>query len=180
MSRRSPAAEPRQPSRRARAGIGRPGCATRPAAVRGLGAGTLRHRGASCCCWRSSRSGCSAVTSAAAAIGRRRRWRSCRGVLAGMMRRPWAWYAGTVLQGLLLLAGLLHWSLFVLGVIFGLVWATCCTSAGRSSADRARQPDGPTAGSARHWVIAMSWPSGSRNAAAHSSSFAPRLTARGA
>ncbi|GAA3785225.1 DUF4233 domain-containing protein [Micromonospora maritima] len=44
-------------------------------------------------------------------------------VLAGMMRRPWAWHAGTVLQGLLLLSGLLHWSLFVLGVIFALVWA---------------------------------------------------------
>ena len=44
-------------------------------------------------------------------------------VLAGMMRRPWAWHAGTVLQGLLLLAGLLHWSLLVLGVIFALVWA---------------------------------------------------------
>ncbi|MFF5176121.1 DUF4233 domain-containing protein [Micromonospora sp. NPDC000089] len=44
-------------------------------------------------------------------------------VLAGLMRRPWAWSAGTVLQGLLLLSGLLHWSLFGLGVIFGLVWA---------------------------------------------------------
>ncbi|MGC4895182.1 DUF4233 domain-containing protein [Micromonospora sp. DT31] len=44
-------------------------------------------------------------------------------VLAGMMGRPWAWNAGTVLQGLLLLSGLLHWSLFGLGVMFGLVWA---------------------------------------------------------
>ncbi|PZG10775.1 DUF4233 domain-containing protein [Micromonospora craterilacus] len=44
-------------------------------------------------------------------------------VLAGMMRRSWAWHAGTVLQGLLLLSGLLHWSLFVLGVMFALVWA---------------------------------------------------------
>ncbi|WP_410811426.1 DUF4233 domain-containing protein [Micromonospora sp. 067-2] len=44
-------------------------------------------------------------------------------LLAGMMRRPWAWHGGTVLQGLLLLAGLLHWSLFALGVIFALVWA---------------------------------------------------------
>ncbi|MGW3605688.1 DUF4233 domain-containing protein [Micromonospora sp. NPDC005161] len=44
-------------------------------------------------------------------------------LLAGMMRRPWAWHAGTVVQGLLLLAGLLHWSLFALGVIFALVWA---------------------------------------------------------
>ncbi|MCW3844962.1 DUF4233 domain-containing protein [Micromonospora yasonensis] len=44
-------------------------------------------------------------------------------LLAGQMKRPWAWHAGTVLQGLLLLSGLLHWSLFVLGVMFGLVWA---------------------------------------------------------
>jgi hypothetical protein len=43
--------------------------------------------------------------------------------LAGALRRPWAWYAATGLQGLLLLAGLLHWSLGVLGLIFGLVWA---------------------------------------------------------
>jgi hypothetical protein len=44
-------------------------------------------------------------------------------VLAGMMRRPWVWHAGTVLQGLLMLSGLLHWSLFVLGVMFALAWA---------------------------------------------------------
>ncbi|WP_444948609.1 DUF4233 domain-containing protein [Micromonospora ureilytica] len=44
-------------------------------------------------------------------------------VLAGMMRRTWAWNAGTVLQGLLLLGGLLHWSLLGLGIIFALVWA---------------------------------------------------------
>ncbi|WBC06734.1 DUF4233 domain-containing protein [Micromonospora sp. WMMA1947] len=44
-------------------------------------------------------------------------------VLAGMMRRPWAWHAGTAIQGLLLLSGLLHWSLFALGVMFALVWA---------------------------------------------------------
>ncbi|MFG1776875.1 DUF4233 domain-containing protein [Micromonospora sp. NPDC049048] len=44
-------------------------------------------------------------------------------LLAGMMRRPWAWHAGTALQGLLMLAGLLHWSLLVLGVVFALVWA---------------------------------------------------------
>ncbi|MFI7521709.1 DUF4233 domain-containing protein [Micromonospora globbae] len=43
-------------------------------------------------------------------------------VLAGLIRRPWAWNAGTVLQGLLMLSGLLHWSLLVLGVIFALVW----------------------------------------------------------
>ncbi|RZU77666.1 uncharacterized protein DUF4233 [Micromonospora kangleipakensis] len=44
-------------------------------------------------------------------------------VLAGRMGRPWAWHAGTALQGLLMLSGLLHWSLLVLGVIFALVWA---------------------------------------------------------
>ncbi|MEV0726610.1 DUF4233 domain-containing protein [Micromonospora purpureochromogenes] len=44
-------------------------------------------------------------------------------VLAGRMGRPWAWPAGTVVQGLLLLSGLLHWSLLALGIIFGLVWA---------------------------------------------------------
>ncbi|MFF3869277.1 DUF4233 domain-containing protein [Micromonospora sp. NPDC001898] len=43
-------------------------------------------------------------------------------VLAGMMRRRWAWYAGTVLQGALMLAGLLHWSLLAVGIIFALVW----------------------------------------------------------
>ncbi|MFU8851846.1 DUF4233 domain-containing protein [Micromonospora sp. SL1-18] len=44
-------------------------------------------------------------------------------VLAGQMGRRWAWHAGTVVQGLLLLSGLLHWSLLVLGIIFALVWA---------------------------------------------------------
>jgi hypothetical protein len=45
------------------------------------------------------------------------------GVVAGAMKRRWAWSAGTVLQVLLLLAGLLHWSLAVLGLIFGAAWA---------------------------------------------------------
>ena len=44
-------------------------------------------------------------------------------VLAGMMRRPWAWGAGTAVQVLLLAAGLLHWSLAALGLIFGAAWA---------------------------------------------------------
>ena len=43
--------------------------------------------------------------------------------LAGMMKRRWAWPAGTVLQVLLLACGLLHWSLAVLGLIFGAAWA---------------------------------------------------------
>jgi hypothetical protein len=44
-------------------------------------------------------------------------------VLAGLMKRPWAWTAGTALQVLLLAGGLLHWSLAVLGLIFGAAWA---------------------------------------------------------
>ena len=44
-------------------------------------------------------------------------------VLAGMMKRRWAWAAGTVLQVLLLASGLFHWSLAVLGLIFGAAWA---------------------------------------------------------
>jgi hypothetical protein len=43
-------------------------------------------------------------------------------VLAGMIRRRWAWYAGGALQLLVIAAGLLHWSLAVLGVIFGAAW----------------------------------------------------------
>jgi hypothetical protein len=43
-------------------------------------------------------------------------------LLAGLLRRGWAWHAATGLQVLLLGAGLLHWSLAVLGLVFGLVW----------------------------------------------------------
>ncbi|ROT27055.1 DUF4233 domain-containing protein [Micromonospora sp. HM5-17] len=43
-------------------------------------------------------------------------------LVAGCLRRRWAWHAGTVLQALLMLAGFLHWSLGVLGVIFAAVW----------------------------------------------------------
>lgn len=44
-------------------------------------------------------------------------------VLAGSMKRDWAWTGGAVLQGLLLLGGFLHWTLAAVGVIFGLTWA---------------------------------------------------------
>lgn len=44
-------------------------------------------------------------------------------VLAGMMKRRWAWHAGTALQVLLLAAGLFHWSLAALALIFGAAWA---------------------------------------------------------
>ncbi|WBB79631.1 DUF4233 domain-containing protein [Micromonospora sp. WMMD882] len=44
-------------------------------------------------------------------------------LLAGMMGRRWAWQLGTLLQAVLLVGGLLHLSLAVLGLIFGAVWA---------------------------------------------------------
>jgi hypothetical protein len=44
-------------------------------------------------------------------------------VVAGVMKRPWAWHAGSVVQVLLIASGLLHWSLSVLGLIFGAAWA---------------------------------------------------------
>jgi hypothetical protein len=42
--------------------------------------------------------------------------------LAGLLRRDWAWYAVAVLQGLLMLAGFLHWALAGVGLLFGLAW----------------------------------------------------------
>ena len=44
-------------------------------------------------------------------------------LVAGVMRRPWAWHAGSALQVLLLASGLFHWSLAALGLIFGAAWA---------------------------------------------------------
>lgn len=43
--------------------------------------------------------------------------------LAGLLRYKWTWYAVIGVQSLLVLGGFLHWSLAVLGVIFGLCWA---------------------------------------------------------
>ncbi len=43
--------------------------------------------------------------------------------LAGLLRRSWAWHAASAVQVLLLAAGFLHWTLAVLGAVFGLAWA---------------------------------------------------------
>ena len=43
--------------------------------------------------------------------------------LAGMMRRPWVWYAGPAVQVVLIASGFVfHLSLTALGVLFGLLW----------------------------------------------------------
>jgi hypothetical protein len=44
-------------------------------------------------------------------------------LLAGMLKRRWAWYAGIVVQVALFACGLFHVALAVLGVLFGAVWA---------------------------------------------------------
>ena len=91
------------------------------AAVRGLGAGTLvleaivlllaiqpiRILGGDLSGWGVA----AVVTLAVAAV-----------LVAGSMKRRWAWNAGTALQVLLLASGLLHWSLAALGLIFGAAW----------------------------------------------------------
>ncbi|NUS72535.1 MAG: DUF4233 domain-containing protein [Corynebacteriales bacterium] len=43
-------------------------------------------------------------------------------VLCGSMRRSWSWHAGSALQVAVICAGLLHWSLAVIGVLFGAIW----------------------------------------------------------
>jgi hypothetical protein len=43
-------------------------------------------------------------------------------VFAGLLRYGWAWWAALVVPAALLVGGVFHWSLAVLGVIFGLLW----------------------------------------------------------
>ena len=46
------------------------------------------------------------------------------GALAGLLRWTWAWWAAALVPLTLIVGGVLvHWSLVVLGVLFGLVWA---------------------------------------------------------
>ena len=43
-------------------------------------------------------------------------------LLAGMLKRNWAWYAGGAVQVLLIGCGYFHISLTILGVLFAAVW----------------------------------------------------------
>ncbi|MEU8346146.1 Protein of unknown function [Actinomadura meyerae] len=45
-------------------------------------------------------------------------------VMAGLLRRPWAVPAGTVLQVLLIATGFMVPVMFFLGVVFGALWGT--------------------------------------------------------
>jgi hypothetical protein len=43
-------------------------------------------------------------------------------VLVALLRYAWVYWAGLAVPVLLLAGGFLHWSLAVLGVVFGLLW----------------------------------------------------------
>ncbi|MGA8115413.1 MAG: DUF4233 domain-containing protein [Actinocatenispora sp.] len=43
-------------------------------------------------------------------------------VLAGLLKRRWAWYAGLVLQLLVIGAGVAQWAIAVIGVLFAAIW----------------------------------------------------------
>jgi hypothetical protein len=67
--------------------------------------------------------------------------------LAGLMRHRWAWWAGGLLPVILIVAGfLVHASLGVLGVLFGLVWLYVLrvrrTVLGSAKGSAARPPGG--------------------------------------
>ncbi len=42
--------------------------------------------------------------------------------LAGLMRRSWAWHAGTALQVLVIAGGVFQWGVAVIGLVFGGLW----------------------------------------------------------
>ncbi|MBA3489341.1 MAG: DUF4233 domain-containing protein [Longispora sp.] len=43
-------------------------------------------------------------------------------ILAGLLRHPWAWRAGTALQFLVIAGGLFQWGIAVVGVVFLGTW----------------------------------------------------------
>lgn len=55
-------------------------------------------------------------------------------LLAGLLRRPWAIPAGTVLQVLIVATGFMVPAMFFLGVVFGALWGTAIWL-GRKAAD---------------------------------------------
>ncbi len=72
-------------------------------------------------------------------------------VLAGLQRFRWAYYAGWVLQLLVVASGFLVPGLLVLGVIFAGLWVAATVVGGRTDALRQAADDGaagPTSGGA--------------------------------
>ena len=44
------------------------------------------------------------------------------GVLAGLLRHRWAWYAGIALQVLVIATGVFQWAIAIIGLVFAGVW----------------------------------------------------------
>jgi len=72
-------------------------------------------------------------------------------LIAGLLKRGWAWHAGTVLQVLVVLAGFFHLAVGVIGLIFAGVWwyvlhvrRTVLSGPGDGSAGPPEGPGGPT------------------------------------
>ncbi len=58
-------------------------------------------------------------------------------LLAGMLRRPWAFVAGSVLQALIVASGFWLTSMFFVGAVFAALWVTGLVLARRVDAIRA-------------------------------------------
>lgn len=43
-------------------------------------------------------------------------------LLTGLLRKRWGWWLGSALQVALVGCGILHWTIGIVGVVFGLVW----------------------------------------------------------
>lgn len=63
-------------------------------------------------------------------------------VLAARMNRRWAWIGAGVIQAILLAAGLLHWMLAAVGVVFGATWLYALSVRRQLSRPPVRDTDG--------------------------------------
>ena len=59
-------------------------------------------------------------------------------VIAGLLRHRWAYYAGTILQLLVIATGFVVTTMFFLGVIFGALWITAIWLGRRVESAQAR------------------------------------------
>ena len=97
------------------------GLSNPPAAVRGAGAGTLAIQALVLLL---------AVLPLRMVAGRYAGWAILAvvveavlcGVLAGLLRHRWAWYAGIAIQVLVIATGVFQWAIAIIGLVFGGIW----------------------------------------------------------
>ena len=81
-------------------------------------------------------------------------------VCAGMLGRPWGVPVGWVLQGCVLLTGLVVPAMLVLGVVFGALWVAAVRYGRKVDAIKAsRAPSGP----GDNWFVDVGGPHYGRN-----------------